>query len=124
VKNFDEWNVLKKKVNKKLRLDIKTGSIWLCNLGLNIGYETDGKNKDYIRPVVVILGFKRGGGIVLPLTTTKKKNRFIIHVKGKSKVNITQVRYLDSRRFYREVDKLNPTNLKRIIREFTNLFNK
>ena len=122
MKDFDNWNEIKKKINQRKRIDVKKGSVWLCNLGLNIGYEIDGKNKDYIRPVLVILGFKRGGGIVLPLTTTDKKSRFIIYIKGNSKVNITQIRYLDSKSFYRRVDSVDRKVFDKVIRDFKSLF--
>jgi len=89
---------------------------------LNIGYEIDGKEQNFIRPVLVLIGFGKNGGIVLPLTTSNKKSKFLIKINNKSNVNITQVRYLDSRRFYRFIYFLEKTDLGNIIFKVKKLF--
>jgi mRNA interferase MazF len=103
VKDFDNWNVVKKYIDMYQRSNVITGSIWICNFGLNIGYEIDGKREDYIRPALVVFGLGRGGGIVIPITTVNKNNKFLVPVTDNTWANITQIRYLDSRRFKRKV---------------------
>lgn len=124
MKDFDKWNKVKKKLFLKNRVKIKSRSIWFCNFGINVGYEINGKDKDFIRPALVLVGFGKSGGIVLPLTTSTKKSKFLIHLKGKSRINITQIRYFDSKRFYRKVGKLSSTNFDKIKKEFIYLLNK
>lgn len=122
MKNFDDWNKIKKKVEDRNRTVVKSGSICICNFGLNIGYETDGKNKYYIRPAFVLLGFGLNGGIVVPLTTTEKKSRFLIPLNKNSKLNLSQIRYLDSKRFYREVEVLDNHKRKEVLEKFFKIF--
>jgi mRNA interferase MazF len=56
-KDFDRWNKLKKTTDGKdeaARLFFREGEVWWVHLGVNIGYETDGKRADFARPVVVL----------------------------------------------------------------------
>ena len=48
-KDFDKWNIIKKQVNTKevIRdLFFYEREVWWCSLGLNVGYEQDGKNDE------------------------------------------------------------------------------
>ena len=51
LKEFDKWNELKKKLHnseKPKKFYFREREIWWCSLGLNIGFEEDGKVvKDY-----------------------------------------------------------------------------
>ncbi|MDK2948964.1 MAG: hypothetical protein PWQ56_129 [Patescibacteria group bacterium] len=43
-KSFDEWNEDKKKLNKlNSKFFLHEREVWWCSLGVNIGYEADGK---------------------------------------------------------------------------------
>jgi mRNA-degrading endonuclease toxin of MazEF toxin-antitoxin module len=122
MKDFDNWNEVKKKVECKERMLVKSGTICICNFGLNIGYEIDGKNNGYIRPAFVLLGFGIGGGIVVPLTSTNKKSKFLIELNKESKLNLSQIRYLDSKRFYREVEIVDKKKRRKILNVLIKLF--
>lgn len=115
MKDFDKWNDFKKKIENRKRMIVKSGSICICNFGLNVGYETDGKNEYYIRPAFVLLGFGLNGGIVVPLTSTEKTSRFLIQLNESSKLNLSQIRYLDSKRFYREIEVLSNQKRKEVL---------
>ena len=73
-----------------------------CRLGVNIGYEQDGTGKDFSRPVLILKGFSRRVCIVLPLTTSVKKNKYHVSVGtvgGRTaNVIISQIRLIDTRR--------------------------
>lgn len=122
MKDFDDWNVSKKKVELRKRMTIKTGSVWICNFGLNIGYEIDGKNENYIRPALVLLGFGYSGAIVVPLTSSGKKSKFLITLNKKSSINLSQVRYLDSKRFMRYVFDIQKNKLSGILNALFKMF--
>jgi mRNA-degrading endonuclease toxin of MazEF toxin-antitoxin module len=82
VKNFDKWNELAKVLNnletplynKKLKkYFFHPREIWFCSVGVNIGVEICGKNKDFERPILII---KKSGRrfVCLPLTSQKPNN--------------------------------------------------
>jgi hypothetical protein len=55
-KDFDGWNKLKKAIDASddQRLYFHEGDIWWVRLGVNVGYEIDGKQREFSRPVVVL----------------------------------------------------------------------
>lgn len=69
MKRFDEWNILKKKVNDlKDDLFVRPREIRYAHLGINVGNEEDGKGKTFQRPVLII---KKVGNMffVAPMTS-------------------------------------------------------
>lgn len=54
MKDFDNWNILKKKTEEKNRPSILLGDVFWCRFGINIGTEYDGKHDDFVRPVIII----------------------------------------------------------------------
>lgn len=119
-KDFDKWNKVKKEINCNKRIAVRKSCVWVCSFGLNIGYEIDGKHEHFERPCLVIKSFGEGGGIVVPLTSKDKKGRYLLPLNEKSMLNITQIRYLDSRRFKRFLFEIpNPTfeNIRNKIKE-------
>jgi mRNA interferase MazF len=71
-KPFDEWNEVKKKVNKRAPSDLKERQILFVSIGVNVGYEEDGKGDKGLRPVLVFKKFGRELFWGIPLTS---KNR-------------------------------------------------
>ena len=44
-KKFDLWNIKKKEINKKEKeIQFREREIWWISIGVNIGFEQDGKN--------------------------------------------------------------------------------
>ena len=73
-KDFDTWNLQKKQINNKhRRITFHEREIWWCSLGLNIGFEQDGKNYLYERPVLVIRKFNKHTLWILPLTSVDER---------------------------------------------------
>lgn len=115
MKSFNDWNKLKKKLNnKKINLNLRVGEIWICNLGLNVGHETNGKNKDFIRPVIIIKTYKNSGAITLPLTTKQKNDFFHFKLSKNSYIKLTQIKFLDQKRFKRKIKQVNKFQIKNI----------
>jgi len=77
MKKFDEWNEVKKEVNKnKRRLGIKLREIFWAKIGVNIGDEEYGKGQNFTRPVIVIQQLSRDLFLGVPTTTTLKDNDY------------------------------------------------
>ena len=77
MKQFDEWNEVKKSTNdEKVRVGFKQRDIFYMRMGQNIGFEQDGKGDEFVRPVVIIKGFNRDMFFAVPLSTKIKEGRF------------------------------------------------
>lgn len=66
-----------------------------------MGYEEDGKNNDFSRPVLIIKKFSKKLFLGIPLTTKIKEHPLYhkIHFKGKEQsAMLLQVKILDSKR--------------------------
>src|SRR6266436_6538085 len=110
-KDFDRWNELKKQVNSGELLPLyHAREIWWAHLGVNVGYEQDGTGPSYERPVLIIRGLSPHVCLVVPLTTSKKCDRFYITagvVEGKHAAAIvSQIRLIDTRRLINKVGTL------------------
>lgn len=77
-KDFDTWNKRKKKLHIRAidTLYFHERDVWWCSIGVNIGFEQDGKGETVQRPVVVLRKFNKHVLLVLPLTTKVKKHRY------------------------------------------------
>ena len=111
-KNFDEWNELKKKTHDNedyLPLYHERQVRW-CRLGANIGFEQDGTGKDFSRPILILKGFSRQVCLVVPLTTSKKKNPYHtpMGVIGGQKACaiVSQVRLIDTKRLDQHIETI------------------
>ena len=103
-KNFDSWNNKKKEINDKSQNRFyHPREAWWCSLGINIGFEQDGTSGQYQRPVLIIRAFNRHVCLIVPLTTSAKKNKYHVSlrmIKGKEAFAIiSQLRLIDTKRF-------------------------
>lgn len=122
-KDFGRWNDAKKKLNVDSEpLYFREGEIWWTHLGLNIGYEIDGKKENFARPVIVLRKYNKYSFLALPLTTSPKPNPWKLPiglVAGKQAFAvISQLRNIDSRRLYQKIAWVEPEKLN-IIRSET-----
>lgn len=105
-KDFDGWNAAKKQTHDKadyLPLYHERQIRW-CRLGINVGFEQDGTGEGFSRPVLVLKAFSRRVCLVVPLTTSQKKNRYHFSVgqvaDREAFAIISQLRLIDTRRLY------------------------
>ena len=76
-KDFDKWNEYKKTINKSGRIvNFHEREIWWCSLGINVGFEEDGKGAQSERPILVMKGFSRQLCWVVPLSASNKNNKY------------------------------------------------
>jgi mRNA interferase MazF len=73
-KDFDGWNHIKKEVNdgSAARVFFHPRELWFAHLGVNVGFEQDGRGKEFLRPVFVVRKFNNQVFWALPLTKTQK----------------------------------------------------
>lgn len=119
MKDFDKWNKRKKQIDSRKKESFyHERELWWCSLGANIGFEQDGTGNDYERPVLVLKGFSRHVCLIVPLTTSKKKNKFYVTagvVDGKKATAIiSQLRLVDTKRLINKIGFLNKGTFEQI----------
>ena len=119
-KNFDKWNTEKKRIDREARtVYVHPREIWWCALGVNIGAETDGKNENFERPVLVANVYNKETFLTLPITSIEKRDKFHCPVKvkiGMVWIKLTQARVVSSHRVIRKVDVLSEGEFRKVKR--------
>ncbi|OGG68504.1 hypothetical protein A3C20_02100 [Candidatus Kaiserbacteria bacterium RIFCSPHIGHO2_02_FULL_55_25] len=119
-KDFDRWNGEKKKLHASEReVLFHEREIWWCSLGVNIGFEQDGTNELFERPVLVMRKFNRDVLWILPLTRSDKRNRYYVPITvgdANSAVILSQLRLISSKHLQRYMHKLPQGQFKEIVR--------
>jgi mRNA interferase MazF len=120
-KDFDRWSKLKKAINaseESERVYFHEGDIWWARVGVNIGFEIDGKHRQFARPVIVLKKYNKHSFLALPLTTAVRPNRWRVGigtVAGKDAFAVlSQLRNLDSLRLYQKIGHVDTELLMRI----------
>ncbi len=111
IKNFREWHNKKETINE--RTDIKDiffreKEVWWCSLGVNVGFEQDGKGQEFRRPILILKKFNQYALLIGPLTTKiKKDNKYYVPCELDDGIErmiiISQLRLIDTKRL---IDKL------------------
>lgn len=108
MKDFDAWNEVKKQLELvDIPFYYKNREIWFCSIGVNIGFEQDGKNAQAERPVLILRKFNKYVFWGVPLSTKlKPDNTHYLALKYKDlefSAIISQLRLFDSRRLTRKL---------------------
>ena len=75
MKDFNRWNELKKKIDNEDSLPDnfpKEGEVWMSSVGVNIGYEQNGSEDNFSRPMLIIKKFNNHMFWAIPLSTKQK----------------------------------------------------
>jgi mRNA interferase MazF len=116
-KDFKKWNT------KKIEINSITGhpffherEIWFSCVGLNIGFEQDGRGDDFLRPVVVLRKFGNGTFLAVPITKTDHDRWYYFQfsfVKNlKSAAIVTQIRVMNGRRLGYKIGEISPMDFE------------
>jgi len=79
----------------------KERDIWWVSIGVNVGFEEDGKHDKFIRPVLIIRKFNRELFLGIPMSTKVKDNPYYIQVTVKNETVsalISQIRAFSAKR--------------------------
>lgn len=110
-KNFDKWNNLKKEIQLHREPPLfREYEVWWCSLGVNIGFEEDGKNEMFERPVLIFRKFNKNIFWGLPLTSKEKENKFYFTFEfnnRRSSVILSQLRVFSGKRLIRRMGRVN-----------------
>ena len=127
IKEFDNWNVKKQSLNNSLSKPpyFKEREIWWLSIGVNVGYEEDGKHEDFLRPVLIMKKFNQNMFLGIPLSTKIKSNPYYIVITAQGKTvsaMISQLRVFSSKRLIVRLGKLEMLYYIEIQREIRGFF--
>ena len=127
MKKFNQWNKIKQKLHKaNKQIYFRKKEIWWCSLGINIGYEQDGKNNNFERPVLIIKKFNKNVLWILPLTKAEKiNNKYYFQLnqnRENSFVILSQIRLISSNRLLRKMRKMRQNEFQQIKNKIKTFF--
>lgn len=124
--DYDNWNKIKIDLSQKsFQQYFYVREVWFVSIGKNLGYEEDGKNEMYERPVLIYKKFNNDIFWGIPLTSSFKEGDyyFVLDNNGiKSSALLSQLRLFDAKRLLRRVRKINPEEFKRLRQKMKGLF--
>jgi mRNA interferase MazF len=134
MKKYTLWHTLKLRIENTCReKKFRDREIWWCSLGENIGFEQDGKNENFERPVLVLRKFNKEIFFGLPLTSKEKHDKFhagfVIktkdecgHIQEKASfAMLSQMRLFSSKRMIRRIVRINENTFNDIKEKFIQL---
>ncbi|MFA6407923.1 MAG: type II toxin-antitoxin system PemK/MazF family toxin [Candidatus Paceibacterota bacterium] len=107
-KDFWKWHSEKERINEtKGTALFHEREVWWCALGANIGFEQDGGQKDFERPVVILKKFNLDACLIVPLTGKPKQGIYYLSVGKIENRNavavLSQVRFIDRKRLKNKI---------------------
>ncbi len=120
-KNFDSWNQVKKRLDTKIidrNLFFHEREVWWCSLGINIGVESNGKNENFERPVLIIKKFNANMIWTISLTSKVRSSehfRKIDHEFGPSWACLTQIKNISTKRLLRKIGMVNQEDFESVL---------
>ena len=125
-KDFDEWNERKKVTDsKESSLFFKERDIWWVAIGINVGFEEDGKGKNFVRPVLVVKKFNKEMFLGVPLSTKLKDNKYYVKITVKEDIvsaMISQLRVFSSKRIWNKLVELDEKDFEKVVEEVSKFF--
>ena len=120
---YDKWNSLKQKLNKRTQLmGFNQGDILFVSIGKNIGFESYGKGEDFLRPVVVVKKFGKNSFYAIPLSNKTKEGFFYFNFSYKkdiiSTALLTQAKVFDSKRIKYRSGQIYKKDFEKLIENF------
>ena len=105
--NFDSWNNIKKSINSNLIIPhYKERDVFFIKMGINVGYEENGKGDFFVRPVLILRKFNAFMFWGVPLTTKSKKGKYYYNFNFNNKDQVlilSQLRLFDSKRLLNKI---------------------
>lgn len=126
-KDFDHWNIEKKKRNAETaQLSFYEREVWWAHVGVNIGVEIDGKHERYLRPVLVVRKFNKDMALIVPGTAQERPgNKYYFTVAGEDNkqyiVCLSQIRAISSKRFFRKIGTIDQTSYDNLLEKLSDM---
>lgn len=126
--DLDWWNQVKCRTQKeKSNILFKSGEIWWCRVGLNVGEEIYGKGLEFLRPVLIFKKLTGNSFVGLAFTTKVRTGTWYIetnHNQKKRLIMLNQVRTFDKKRLVQRIGTLDDSQFAEIKRKFIEFYSK
>ena len=118
-KKFDGWIEKKKDCHYRSAKPpmFKERDIWWVSIGVNVGFEEDGKHDKYLRPVMVLKKFNRDLFLGIPMSTKIKNNPYYVKVTVNDQpvsVLISQLRVFSAKRIEDKLAEIDTNDFKKV----------
>lgn len=117
-KDFANWHYKKKEIHENGEIPyFYDREVWWCSLGVNIGFEQDGKNDNFERPILVLKKFNKYILWAIPLTSKIKSGKYYYQFElgeNSSVAILSQVRLISSKRLLRKLGMISENNFEKI----------
>ncbi len=114
IKDYEKWMPVKAALNNAENRPLyKEREVFWVSIGENVGFEEDGKNERFNRPVLVLKKFSAGMCWGVPLSTTKKRGKYYLPIQLNGAVSVallSQLRTFDTSRFNSKIGMVSVTD--------------
>ncbi len=105
---YNNWNEVKKETEQnKKRVYFKERDIFWTRIGENIGFEQNGKGKEFQRPILVVRRYTNDMFLGIPLSTTLREGSFYFQFNfldsKKSTALLVQHKLYSSKRLMKKI---------------------
>ncbi len=126
VQRFIAWTNRKISIHFQDRPDFYfyEREVWWASLGENVGFEMNGKNWHFERPVLIVKKFSKDMVFVFPTTTKAKTGSWFYDIEyngTKTQVVFVQARTISTKRLIRKMTTLSEKQFYDLINSFTDL---
>lgn len=129
LKNFDNWNELKKKIEARPLVFCNPREIWWCSIGANVGAEASGKNELFERPVLIVVVYSTQSILVVPITSKPREAsdpyHFCITYNGREGwLVLSHARTISPKRLQRKLHRIDSEQHKKALSALLSLVDR
>ena len=129
MKYFNEWNVIKKKIDAKEKtIQFKEREIFWVSIGENIGNEQNGKGDSFSRPVLVVKKLNKQLFFGVPLSTKLREGTYFYQFQflenQKNSALLVQAKIFDIKRADKKMGMIKKNDfieLKKMLKDLLDL---
>jgi len=119
---FNIWNDKKQFLDgTNVKRTFEERQVVFLKMGKNIGIESDGKGKEFLRPVLVYKKFNNEQFLGFAMTSQKKEGKFYYKLSEDSYVILSQIRTYSSKRISHSTKRVSEKTLMRVHEKFMHL---
>ncbi len=122
-KDFQNWHNQKSNLHEeKIRPFFHEREVWVASVGINVGFEQDGRGKQFLRPVLILKKFNNEVLWCLPLTKNQKKGKYYFSFELKGEVStaiLSQIRLIDAKRLQYKIGDMSEGDFSKIKEKLT-----